>query len=179
MQTMNRVFLGLGSNRGDREQFLRQAVSDLQKGISDMAIVGISDVYETQAVGEIKQNHFFNAVVEVKTHLTVPALWEVAEKVESQAGREPKALRQRWGPRTLDIDILFYGNQVVQEAQGMIIPHPRAWERWFVIKPMCDLDEMFCHPLLGVTMKQRLVQIEKEHPELIGKKVQGVWNVQK
>jgi 2-amino-4-hydroxy-6-hydroxymethyldihydropteridine diphosphokinase len=125
-----RAFLGLGSNLGDREAFLREAVGSLT------GVVAVSDVYETDPVGGPGgQGAYLNLVVELATDLTPRALLGVCHRLESGAGR---VRDERWGPRTLDVDILWVESGPVAEPD-LEIPHPRMEERRFVMAPLAEL----------------------------------------
>jgi 2-amino-4-hydroxy-6-hydroxymethyldihydropteridine diphosphokinase len=125
-----RAFLGLGSNVGDRRGHLRAAVA----GIPD--VVAVSPLYETEPVGGPPgQDDYLNLVVELDTGRTPRELLELARRVEEAAGRVRTV---RDGPRTLDVDVLLVSDQVVQEPD-LVVPHPRLWERRFVVEPLGDL----------------------------------------
>lgn len=125
-----RAFLGLGSNVGDRRQYLKDAVARLPD------VVRISPVYETDPVGGPDgQSPYLNLVVELSTDRSPRQLLEEAQAAEASAGRERTV---RFGPRTLDVDVLLVGDQVVNDSD-LIIPHPRMWERAFVLVPLRDL----------------------------------------
>ena len=125
-----RAFLALGSNLGDRWAHLRAAVD----GLPD--VVAVSDVYETDPVGgPAGQPPYLNAVVELDTDLSPRELLEVAGRLEAEAGRVRAV---RWGPRTLDVDLLLVGDLVVDEPD-LQVPHPRLRERAFVLVPLADL----------------------------------------
>jgi 2-amino-4-hydroxy-6-hydroxymethyldihydropteridine diphosphokinase len=125
-----RTFLALGSNLGDRWGHLRTAVAALPD------VVAISPVYETDPVGGPEgQGAYLNLVVELDTELTPRQLLAVAQGLEEAAGR---VRAERWGPRTLDVDILLIGDQRVDD-EDLQVPHPRMWERAFVLVPLADL----------------------------------------
>ncbi len=128
-----RAFIGLGSNLGDRRTFLRRAVEGLQ-GPGD--VVGVSPLYESEPVGGPDgQGPYLNLVVELSTFDTPRALLERCRALETAAGRVRTI---RWGPRTLDADILWVeGWQLAEE--DLTVPHPRLWERRFVVRPLADL----------------------------------------
>jgi len=125
-----RAFLSLGSNMGDRQRHLTDAIESLA------GVVAVSPVYETEPVGGPLQDPFLNVVVELDTDLTPRQLLGVAHRLESAAGR---VRVEHWGPRTLDVDILLFGDLVVDEPD-LVIPHPRMWDRRFVLAPLADLD---------------------------------------
>ena len=125
-----RAFLGLGSNLGDREAYLREAVGSLT------GVVAVSPVYETDPMGGPDgQGAYLNLVVELQTDLTPRALLGVCHRLESAAGR---VREERWGPRTLDVDILWTEGGPIDEPD-LQIPHPRMSERRFVMAPLADL----------------------------------------
>lgn len=124
-----RAFLGLGSNVGDRAGFLASAVAALPD------VVAVSPVYETEPVGGPEQGPFLNVVVELDTDLTPRQLLAAAHRAEDAAGRVRTV---RWGPRTLDVDVLLVGDLTVDEPD-LVVPHPRLWERRFVLAPLADL----------------------------------------
>jgi 2-amino-4-hydroxy-6-hydroxymethyldihydropteridine diphosphokinase len=125
-----RAFLGLGSNLGDRWAHLRQAVAALPD------VVAVSPVYETSPVGgPERQGPYLNCVVELDTDLGPRQLLELAQSLETAAGR---VRAERWGPRTLDVDVLLVGDLRVDDPD-LVVPHPRMYERRFVLAPLADL----------------------------------------
>lgn len=125
-----RAFLALGSNLGDRRSYLQAAVERLPD------VVAVSQVYETDPVGGPPgQGAFLNCVVELRTTRAARELLGVAQAAESAAER---VRVERWGPRTLDVDVLLVGDDVVNEPD-LVVPHPRMWERGFVLVPLADL----------------------------------------
>ncbi len=125
-----RAFVSLGSNLGDRRSYL----SDALQGLPD--VVAVSKLYETDPVGGPPgQGAYLNCVVELRTKLTPRELLAVAQALESAAER---VRVERWGPRTLDVDILLVGEEKVDDPD-LTIPHPRMWERGFVLAPLADL----------------------------------------
>ena len=127
-----RAFLGLGSNLGDRLRLLRDAVATLR----DVGLVGVSPVYETGPVGgPAGQGSYLNLVVELRTDRTPHELLGVCRRLEAAAGR---VRDERWGPRTLDVDVLWVDGATVDDPD-LVVPHPRMWERSFVVAPLHDL----------------------------------------
>jgi 2-amino-4-hydroxy-6-hydroxymethyldihydropteridine diphosphokinase len=125
-----RAFLGLGSNLGDRRELLREAVASLG------GVVAVSPVYETEPMGGPDgQQRFLNIVVELETDLTARQLLGVCHRLESAAHR---VRQERWGPRTLDVDVLWVESGPVDEPD-LQIPHPRMFQRRFVVVPLLDL----------------------------------------
>lgn len=128
---LRRAFLGLGSNLGDRVRYLRDAVATLR----DVGLVGVSPVYETDPVGGPEQDRYLNLVVELRTDRGPHELLGVCHRLEAAAGR---VRQERWGPRTLDVDVLWIEGVTVDDPD-LIVPHPRMWGRRFVVAPLHDL----------------------------------------
>lgn len=128
---MGRAFLGLGSNLGDREELLRSAIDRL----TAVGLVAVSPWYETDPVGGPEQGAFLNAVVELDTDLSPHQLLAVCARLEQAAER---VRTERWGPRTLDVDVLWVDGATVDDPD-LVVPHPRMWERRFVLAPLRDL----------------------------------------
>jgi len=131
-----RAFLGLGSNLGDREALLRRAVDQLPD------VVAVSPMYETDPVGGPDQGAFLNLVVELDTERSPRQLLQLCQDLEADAER---VRIERWGPRTLDVDVLLVGDLVVDEPD-LVVPHPRMWERRFVLAPLADLAPELVSP---------------------------------
>jgi 2-amino-4-hydroxy-6-hydroxymethyldihydropteridine diphosphokinase len=130
---VTRAFLGLGSNLGDRRQHLRTAVDTLRDPA--FGLVAVSGVYETDPVGGPEQDRYLNLVVELDTDRSPRDLLGVCHRLESAAGR---VRTERWGPRTLDVDLLWMDGVEVAE-DDLVVPHPRMWQRRFVLAPLRDL----------------------------------------
>jgi 2-amino-4-hydroxy-6-hydroxymethyldihydropteridine diphosphokinase len=128
-----RVYIGLGSNLGDRLSNLRTAVEQLSSLMPQ--IVGVSSVYETEPVGP-EQPDYLNAVVCADTDLAPEALLAAMQKVESKLGRTRMT---RWGPRTIDLDLLLYGDQII-DSKDLKVPHPEITNRAFVLVPLLELQ---------------------------------------
>jgi 2-amino-4-hydroxy-6-hydroxymethyldihydropteridine diphosphokinase len=129
-----RTYLGLGSNLGDRLANLQGAVDGLGADTAS-TVVGVSSVYETDPVGGPEQPAYLNAVVVVDTSRSPRQLLELAQALEARARR---VRRERWGPRTLDVDLLLFGDAEVHEPD-LEVPHPRMGERGFVIAPLAEV----------------------------------------
>ncbi|WP_242145725.1 MULTISPECIES: 2-amino-4-hydroxy-6-hydroxymethyldihydropteridine diphosphokinase [unclassified Bacillus cereus group] len=132
----NTVYIALGSNMGDRYTYLTQAINLLDKN-SNIQVEDVSSVYETDPVGYTDQNRFLNLVIKISTNLLPQELLTVTQKIEIELGRKREI---RWGPRTIDLDILLY-NQDNIEAENLIVPHPRMFERAFVIVPLLEINQ--------------------------------------
>ena len=137
---MKTVYLGLGSNVGDREAMLQAAIDQLHAG--DLSVVRVSPVYETEPMDRPNQPWFLNLVVEVKTDLFPLQLLARVAKIEKELGRRRTVAK---GPRPIDIDILLYGNFVV-ETRSLVIPHERLDQRRFVLAPLLELAPDLRHP---------------------------------
>jgi 2-amino-4-hydroxy-6-hydroxymethyldihydropteridine diphosphokinase len=129
------AFVGIGSNLGDRETNLRQAI-ELLSAEDGIDVVALSEIRETEPVGPIEQEPFLNGAVKLETSLTPRELLERLLSVESRLGR---VRDERWGPRTIDLDLLLYGDLSIEEP-GLTVPHPRLHERRFALEPLADLD---------------------------------------
>jgi 2-amino-4-hydroxy-6-hydroxymethyldihydropteridine diphosphokinase len=130
-----RAYLGLGSNEGDRLAYLQSAVDGLS-ATDGVVVVAVSRVYESEPVGGPPQPDYLNAVVAIDTDLEARRLLAVAHEIENAAAR---IRAERWGPRTLDVDLLLVGEERVDEAD-LVIPHPRMGHRAFVLGPLADLE---------------------------------------
>ena len=127
---MTRVYVAVGANLGDREATIRAALAALPD------VVAVSELRETAPVGVVDQPPFLNGAAALETELSPRELLDVLLEVERRLGRER---RERWGPRTIDLDLLLHGDDVVDEP-GLTVPHPRLHERRFALEPLLDLD---------------------------------------
>jgi 2-amino-4-hydroxy-6-hydroxymethyldihydropteridine diphosphokinase len=139
-----RAYLGLGANLGAREDTIRHAV-DLLGAHPEVDVVAVSTLRETEPWGPVEQPPFLNGAAAVETSLEPQALLGVLLDVERRLGR---VREERWGPRTIDLDLLLYGDSVVDEP-GLTVPHPRLRERSFVLEPLLELDPELVVPGQG------------------------------
>ena len=158
---MPRVFIGLGSNMGDRLRNISRATAAIAR-LHDTRLVQMAPIVETAPVGGVPQDLFLNSVLEIETSLEPFALLDQLKRIEQDLGRDPSA--QRWGPRPIDLDILFYGDEVVVDDR-LLIPHARLHERWFVLQPLSQLDPSLVHPTLHKLIRELLSEIP--HPESV------------
>lgn len=135
---MNQSYLSLGSNMGNRLEMLKQAVSQLSKS-PFIIVTRISSLYETDPVGFTEQDPFLNMVVQLETELDAFALLDVCQEIEQNLNRKRLV---RWGPRTIDLDILLYNRDNIQNDR-LIVPHPRMDERAFVVVPLLEVNPEF------------------------------------
>jgi 2-amino-4-hydroxy-6-hydroxymethyldihydropteridine diphosphokinase len=130
-----RAYVGVGANLGERRATIERAVEQL-RAHDDVEVVALSTLRETEPWGPVAQPPFLNGVVAVETTLTARELLAILVGVEELLGR---VRVERWGPRTIDLDLLLYGADVIDEP-GLVVPHPRIHERRFVLEPLAELD---------------------------------------
>ncbi|MCG0275191.1 MAG: 2-amino-4-hydroxy-6-hydroxymethyldihydropteridine diphosphokinase [Thermosediminibacteraceae bacterium] len=152
---MPRAFIALGSNLGDREKNIKEAMERIKR--RGIKILKVSSVIETEPYGYKDQDKFLNAACLVETELTPRELLKTLLEIEREMGRERKV---RWGPRNIDLDLIFYEDMVIEE-DGLVVPHPDAHNRTFVMGPIAEIDPEFQHPVLKKTVGEiyrRLVE---------------------
>lgn len=151
-----RAFIALGSNLGDRESLL-VAAREALAATPDVRLVRASPIYQTAPVGPPDQGPYLNGVLAVDTLLSARILLDRMLEIEADHGRHRGPDSLRWAPRTLDLDLLLFGDHCITEP-GLEVPHPRLHERPFVLEPLCDLAAERTHPRLGETFG---VQLER------------------
>lgn len=145
----NTAYLLLGSNLGDREAVLRQAIQHISEQIG--FIDAQSSVYETEPWGNTNQPGFLNLALKISTGLSAIQMLEKALSIEEQLGR---VRLERWGSRIIDIDIIFYNADVIRIEDRLRIPHPEMQNRKFVLEPLCEIAPEFIHPVLNRSIKE-------------------------
>ena len=146
---MYRVFLGLGSNLGARQDFLNSAAVEIAR-LPGGRLMWCSSVYETEPYGNTAQGKFLNAAAEIETPLDPPALMGEVKRIEKALGR---TVSGRWGPREIDIDILLYDG-LVHSGDGLEVPHPGLERRKFVLVPLREIAPDLIHPVNGMTVSE-------------------------
>ena len=149
---MTYAYLGLGSNVGDRLSQLEQAIEILDQ-TENINVTQVSPVYETEPVGYVEQPQFLNLCIEIETSLTPQMLLHKCLQTEHQLHRVRDI---RWGPRTLDVDILLYGDDIIEE-EDLVIPHPRMFERAFVLIPLNDIAGAYKEPRSRKTIGELVI----------------------
>jgi 2-amino-4-hydroxy-6-hydroxymethyldihydropteridine diphosphokinase len=167
-EKVNKAYLSLGSNIGDRNKFLKRAIEELVK-VKEINVTAQSSIYETDPVGYTDQDNFLNMAVELETSLTANRLLEVCLKIEKELGRKREI---KWGPRTLDLDILLFNNENI-EAENLIIPHPRMHERAFVLIPLLELNQTLWHPAMNAPLTRVLDEIVDKEGVRLWRQING------
>ena len=145
-----RVLLGLGSNLGDRDANIRAALDRLEEE-NALCVVAMSTIRTTAPVGGPPQPDYRNAAAVADTHLPPRKLLAALQRAEEHVGRTRDG--ERWGPREVDVDLLLYGDETIDEP-GLVVPHPRILSRRFVMEPAAEVAPAMVHPVLGRTMRE-------------------------
>ncbi len=145
------AYIGIGSNLGDRRANIEESIQRLTS-IPGIDLAAVSDLYETEPVGNISQGWFLNLVIAVQTRLTSLKLFRWMQRVEQDMGRQRTT---RWGPRQIDLDLLIYEDQCLETAE-LTIPHPRMHDRRFVLEPLCQIAPNLKHPHFQVSVESLL-----------------------
>lgn len=150
---MQRVFIGIGSNLGDTIGNCRKALNEIA-AFAEM--VKVSSLYETEPMGNEDQLNFTNSVVEIRTDLSPHELLSHLNSIEQKLGR---VRVEKWGPRTIDLDIIFYNDKEIKD-DDLIIPHPRAHLRRFVLEPICEIAPEFIHSEMKISVLELLKNLK-------------------
>lgn len=151
---MEEAYLLLGSNLGDSRKYIQDALNSISEQVGQLK--GSSSLYQTASWGKEDQPDFINQVVVVETKLIPQQLLENILVIETKLGRERV---DKWGSRTIDIDLLFYGNRVIQE-DNLVVPHPFLHQRRFTLMPLVELNPQFIHPVFNQTIKELYEKLE-------------------
>ena len=157
----HRVFIGFGANLGDKQKNIDEAIDILSKR-DDMKILRRSTIIETEPWGYEEQDNFLNGVLEIKTWLSPRLLMQVLLETEAALKRERII---HWGPRTLDLDILFYDNLITDDPV-VTLPHPRIQDRLFVLEPMTEIAPNFIHPVLRKSMSRLTEELKAKEADV-------------
>lgn len=139
----NIVYIGLGSNKGDKFNFLKKAVENINKD-EKCRVEASSSVYETKPLKNLSTENFLNAAIKIRTEYSLEKLFDFLKSIEKKLGR---SRTERWGDREIDLDILFY-NDIVYSNETITIPHKEIVNRDFVLVPLCEIDPELIHPAL-------------------------------
>jgi len=154
------VYVAVGANLGDREATFASVIRSLETE-SELLLLAASPVFETDPVGPGEQDSYLNAVLRLRSWLAPSELLATLQRIEQTLGRDRRREAERWGPRTIDLDIVLYGERCI-EMPDLVVPHPRAHERAFVLRPLAELDPHRVHPRLGRT----ILEIARSHADL-------------
>ncbi|MFC3928015.1 2-amino-4-hydroxy-6-hydroxymethyldihydropteridine diphosphokinase [Streptococcus caprae] len=163
---MTRAYLSLGTNMGDRLGYLQQAIDALDKH-KRIQVTQVSSVYETPAWGNENQADFLNIACQIETDLTPLELLDACQTIEQELGR---VRHEHWGPRTIDLDILLFGDRIIAE-QRLQVPHPYMRERAFVLVPLLELDDQLCHPVTETLLLDDLAVLDQSQIKKLSDRV--------
>lgn len=156
---MPNVYLGLGTNLGDKDRNLRRAVGHLQKKIGN--VLSLSSFYETAPWGFVSEHSFLNAVACLETELAPADVLRRTQEIEKEMGRTHKSVDNVYTDRLIDIDLLLYDGQIL-DSHELVLPHPYLAQRRFVLEPLCEIAPTLRHPVLGKTIRQLLGELEQQ-----------------
>ena len=140
----NIAYIALGSNKGNKLNFLRKAIEKI-KFRNDCNIVLVSSVYETKPFGNINQANFYNCTAKIRTSISIVEFFHLLKNIENKIGRTKT---ERWGPREIDLDLLFFNNEIYSDDE-LKVPHEGIVYRDFVLVPLCEIAPNFIHPELN------------------------------
>jgi 2-amino-4-hydroxy-6-hydroxymethyldihydropteridine diphosphokinase len=152
------AYIALGSNIGNRELNLLRAVAEVGR-LPGCKVTALSSFYETSPVGAVQQDPFYNAVLRLSTQLDAAFLLAQLLRIEDDVFKRVRTIHQ--GPRSMDLDLLLYGNRVLNE-EALVIPHPRLAERRFVLQPLAEIAPDLVHPVTGITIRELLSSLKTD-----------------
>lgn len=155
---LNIVFIGLGSNEGNKNDNIRAAIKEISK-LAFCKIEKVSSLYETFPLGEVEQDNFINAVIKITTSLNPQELFGELKKIEQNLGR---IVREKWGPREIDLDILFF-NDLIFSDEIITLPHKGIIYRDFVIVPLIEIEPEFVHPVFNKNITDFLLDLKTKN----------------
>ena len=160
------AYIGIGSNLGTPGKNCIEAIEKISN-TKDIKIISRSSFYQTEPIGEVQQDWFVNSAIKIKTNLSPTHLLSALLNIESVMGRTRE---EKWGPRLIDLDLLFYGNLILGK-KGLTLPHPEIQKRKFVLIPMSEIAENLVHPTLKKTIK---VLLQESSDETVVKKLKNL-----
>ena len=156
---MSELFIGIGSNKGNREEYIKRALNHLDND-TDIKILKKSTIIETEPEGKPEQDKYLNLVIEIETFLDPYTLFKRLKNIERFLGR--KEVHEKWGTREIDLDILLFDDLIIK-GKNLKIPHPEMHKRDFVIQPLCEIAPDAIHPGLNKRAKELLEDLSKDH----------------
>ncbi|MFZ0456112.1 MAG: 2-amino-4-hydroxy-6-hydroxymethyldihydropteridine diphosphokinase [Ignavibacteriaceae bacterium] len=162
----NTVYIALGSNKGNKLDYLTKAIEEINNR-NDCSVISVSSVYETKPFGNINQEDFYNCTAEIKTSISIIEFFHLLKNIEKQLGRKKT---ERWGPREIDLDLLFFNNEIYSDDK-LKVPHEGIVYRDFVLVPLCEIAPNFFHPELN----QKICDICNTEKNIIKKLNQKIF----
>ncbi len=165
------AYIGIGANIGFPAAQCREAIQRLDEA-EGIKVLRISSLYRTEPIGMVDQNWFINAVSEVKTTIAPRQLLNIMKDIERLMGRKEGP---RWGPRVIDLDLLLYGQRIIDE-KGLKVPHPELHKRRFVLEPLCEIASYAIHPLYNVSARGLLSRLSEADSKIVKIVMRDEWH---